>query len=106
MEQNQTIVLLASFLGGFVMQWLRALPGFSERWTYVVALFGGVLGFFLTVSPSDVPGLAEGFLGWTPRASFIALAVMQHTLTILGGVMVGHSASHMTPVVPKFNSKG
>lgn len=90
MEASATVALVAAFVGGFGMQWLRGFKWFGDQLTYVVALLGGVLAAWLTHA-------------FAADATLAVVAVMQHTLTILGGTMVGHTASQTTALAPRFN---
>jgi len=89
-EDSAIVALVASFIGGFAMQYLRGFKWFGDGNTHIVALAGGILTAWLT---GAIPG--------TPIEA--VPAVMQHTLTILGGTMVGHTTAQVSTAVPKFN---
>lgn len=96
MDKDATITLIASFIGGFGMGWLRGFKWFGEVWTYVLALAGGIAATWLTMSPTDPKVWAVG--------------IMTHTLTMLGAVHVAGGAANAreaanlpAAVMPKFN---
>lgn len=95
MEEQQFVALVSSFVGGFVMTWLRGYGWFGEGLTYLASLLGGALCAWLL-------GAHDG-MSW-------AVGIMSHTLTILGGVHVGGGAARARAatnlpahVLPKYN---
>lgn len=73
MDEQQTVALVASFIGGFVMGFLRGFPWFGEGITYVLALAGGAV-------VTKILG-ADDAMAWT-------VGIMSHTLTIFGAIHV------------------
>jgi hypothetical protein len=95
MSPEQIVTLIASFLGGFGMTWLRGFTWFNDGGTNVVALLGGILATYLigASAPSD----------WV-------FGIMAHTLTIYGAVHVGGNLAKMraksdlpAAVMPQYN---
>ena len=96
MDPNAIVSLVSSFVGGFVLTWLRGFSWFGTSVTYVVALSGGVLCVFLI-------GTAHDAQGWI-------FGVMAYTLAVMGGVQLGGDTARMrsdaglpTAILPKFN---
>lgn len=90
-DAGRVVALVSTFISGFAMQWLRQYPWFRDDLVFAVALVGGVICAWLLEPATRVEA---------------ALAVMQNTLTILGGVFAGHAASYKVNGIPRYNDRG
>lgn len=94
-SKDAIVTLVSSFLGGFVMTWLRGYQWCGDAVTYAVALLGAAL----------ITGLLHA-VGWEQWA----FGIMSHALAVLGAVHVGGTAAKArastnlpAAVLPQFN---
>lgn len=95
MDERAVVTLVATFIGGFGMTWLRGYRWFGDTATSVAALLGGVVCTWLIGAQTPI--------AW-------AVGIMTHTTTVFGAVHVGGLAAKAraatnlpAAVIPQFN---
>ena len=95
MNSDAVTALVSSFVGGFLLTWVRGYKWFGDGATSALALGGGVLCAWMLGAHTP--------MGW-------GAAIMEHTLTVFGAVHVGGMAANArgattlpAAAMPKFN---
>lgn len=94
-------LLVATFFGGYVLQWVRGFRQFGDGATLLTALCGGFIAALMVVDVSAIESkpFIEAFRAF-------ATPTLGNAMTILGGTFVGHVASHSkgpVKLAPKFS---